>query len=618
MILLLHSLGISSRVLLRKQQLYLEYLAKAKDDPQTAFRFLSSLSQMELAEKVLLDGVEAVGAILRKCVNQEYDKMINKRDEQKCRILILGSRLLFGICDPYGVLKPGECFVRVTQERDGMPETITGLEVLVTRNPCLHPGDLRKIKAVNRPELAHLTDCIVFSTNGKRPAADTMSGGDLDGDTCEYNLELMLSLVNELSVFVCWDSDLIPSRLSESAEYPGAREAVSFSAITDDARIEYLARYTSASLGRVKKTYLGWARSNGPLSKECQELNRLFSLCVDGNKVKIPERLQDPPAAAEPCEQFILDLLHEDAIRRVKAVQLKRGTYEAVSKESFQAIKCDSRLVAEVEMAKNAYSWSKRNRVPFSEFLDYINLDRFTSEQRLWLLRELPVTAENPALVMNGLLQSAILSPCELQPHRLDYPGLRWKCVFSSDKDRLGNLFEALQQTFSLFHRKLFVFGIGERFSVAIYIPQKIEKDEDFQVDDSVRLFAFPHTHQRLSGHRRVVPTKMNYRLYYDQSAFELYQTHRKDTFIKLARAANDDSKYRNVEGSANKARARQETINTGMNSDWIVSINLGKFSGDLATHMGRVNREPVLAAVSYISLRSSEWKPRRVENLLR
>jgi hypothetical protein len=33
-------------------------------------------------------------------------------------------------------------------------------------------------------------DCIVFSTRGKRPAADLMSGGDLDGDTCRSSLLL--------------------------------------------------------------------------------------------------------------------------------------------------------------------------------------------------------------------------------------------------------------------------------------------------------------------------------------------------------------------------------------------------------------------------------------------
>jgi hypothetical protein len=112
--------------------------------------------------------------------------MLNKRDEQRCRILIPKSRLLFGVCDAWGVLREGECAVKITMDGDGQPRALDGMEILVTRNPCLHPGDLQKFKVVARVELAHLVDCIVFPTRGKRPAADLMSGGDLDGDTCTY------------------------------------------------------------------------------------------------------------------------------------------------------------------------------------------------------------------------------------------------------------------------------------------------------------------------------------------------------------------------------------------------------------------------------------------------
>lgn len=111
--------------------------------------------------------------------------MLNKRDEQRCRILIPNSRLLFGVCDAWGVLKEGECAVRVTMDGDGQPRALTGMEILVTRNPCLHPGDLQKFRVVAKEELGHLIDCIVFPTCGKRPSADLMSGGDLDGDTCK-------------------------------------------------------------------------------------------------------------------------------------------------------------------------------------------------------------------------------------------------------------------------------------------------------------------------------------------------------------------------------------------------------------------------------------------------
>ena len=185
-VLLLHSLGISQEILLSKQQEHLALLSAALKDPQVSFRFLTSLNQLDLAEKVLKDGFETVKASVNRLVQQEYQRMTNKRDQQRCRIMIAKSRLLYGVCDSKELLKEGECFVTVTMEGDGQPRQLSGMEVLVTRNPCLHPGDLQKFKAVARPALAHLKDCIVFPTCGKRPSADMMSGGDLDGDTCKF------------------------------------------------------------------------------------------------------------------------------------------------------------------------------------------------------------------------------------------------------------------------------------------------------------------------------------------------------------------------------------------------------------------------------------------------
>ena len=60
--------------------------------------------------------------------------------------------------------------------------TLTNVDVLVVRNPCLYPGDCLKLRAVARRELAHLVDCVVFATRGKRAAPSMSSGGDL-GDT---------------------------------------------------------------------------------------------------------------------------------------------------------------------------------------------------------------------------------------------------------------------------------------------------------------------------------------------------------------------------------------------------------------------------------------------------
>jgi hypothetical protein len=188
---LLHALGISTETLLRKQQQHLDFLSHVSSgDSGAAFRFLSYCDRIDLVEKLLLEGIGSVCSTLGGLVRKEYEKMLNKRCEQRCRILIPKSRLLFGVCDPTSKTgqpskpKEGECFLRITHDGDGVARTIVNTEVMVTRNPCLHPGDLQKFKAVDVPEFFDLVDCIVFSTRGKRPSADLMSGGDLDGDKC--------------------------------------------------------------------------------------------------------------------------------------------------------------------------------------------------------------------------------------------------------------------------------------------------------------------------------------------------------------------------------------------------------------------------------------------------
>ena len=48
--------------------------------------------------------------------------------------------------------------------------------VVVTRNPCLHPGDVRQLEAVDVPGLCHLVDCVVFPRQGSRPHPNEMAG----------------------------------------------------------------------------------------------------------------------------------------------------------------------------------------------------------------------------------------------------------------------------------------------------------------------------------------------------------------------------------------------------------------------------------------------------------
>ncbi|KAL4784135.1 RNA dependent RNA polymerase-domain-containing protein [Aspergillus varians] len=589
-VLLLSALGISTDVLLKKQEAHFRRLRECLTDPSRAFNFLCSLDRVDLAEKVVLHGIEQVSAPLRGLVAAEYKKMINKREAQKCRILVPESRLLFGVCDPREILEEGECFIRVTDDSNGgFPITISGCEVLVTRNPCLHPGDLRKLRAVDRPQLSHLKDCVVFSVKGDRPAADQMSGGDLDGDT----------------FFVCWDSDLIPSTLSEAAQYPPGRPPVTFDKITVDDRIDYFARSTSISLGRVKSLFLDWAirKEDGALSSECQELNRLHSLSVDGNRIKIDDRFTKlPPLKDEVKDSFVLNILHREAEKESQQRVAARSSWESFdSREVIETILCQPRSCSEFHMMRLVYEWCRRTReAEFGELLPYFNLDALTVEQQHWLLQELPATTGLPELVMNALVSSDILQPYELRPFHFDHPGMRWKRIFSTE-NRLANLFEALEKSFPQFHRKLLVLRIHERFSIAVYIPQPLIMDEEALVGTSVRVFAFPHTQHQGNASERIHITSGEYRLHFNHTTLQLYNRQRGNTFIWIGRPGNNDSSFRRVKGTANRARQRHQTLVEGVNHDWVASIALDRFSQNIRTQIGAVRRQGIAAAELYV-----------------
>ena len=103
------------------------------------------------------------------------------------------GRNMFGVVDEYAVLEYGEVFVQysvVQQDRIKEGERKTTFHVLtgpvvLTKNPCHHPGDLRIFQAVVRPELYTMVDVIVFPQKGPRPHSNEISGSDLDGNEKE-------------------------------------------------------------------------------------------------------------------------------------------------------------------------------------------------------------------------------------------------------------------------------------------------------------------------------------------------------------------------------------------------------------------------------------------------
>ena len=400
---------------------------------------------------------------------------------------------------------------------------------------------------------------------------------------------------------MCWDRDLVPSKLSEAARYQGAKEPVTLKPITDDDRLQYFARYSNASLGQVRNLYLDWARVKGPMSGECQELNHLFSMSVDGNRITVPERLKDPPKSENDI--FILDTLHKAASNFVATYQSQSQHWDGFTFDAMQLLLSREEFaLKEFELVKLTYRWCLRNQARLVDFLEYFDFNRLSDEERAWVLSQLPSSIELPSLVVNGLLSSNIVSSSEISPYRLDSPRLHWKCTFDSAQDRMALFLETTRCLLEDFHKKLIILQVDERLTLGIYVPKKIQRARDCEVDDTVRLFAFPQSLESKQSHRCVVPTKKTYRLYCDERSFQLYQGRRGNTWIQIKRPGSDNATYRSLQNQGDRRRQRQETVDVGINSDFVTSVALDKFSRGLQTHIGRVRGNPVLAAVGTLS----------------
>lgn len=179
---------------------------------------------------------------------------------------------------------------------------------------------------------------------------------------------------------------------------------------------------------------------------------------------------------------------------------------------------------SEFEIIQMTLRWCQKYNSQLSEFLPFFNFDLLTDEEKAWVLSNLPVSAQTPSLVMNGLLQSELVEPAELLNFQLHHPFLHWKRNFTSSTDRLETFLSSVSRSLELCSKKFIIIRVEERLTLAIYIPQKLEKGRECQVDSAVRVFALPRSQGSTSSRYRVVPTKVNYPLYFDVSTFQLYE----------------------------------------------------------------------------------------------
>jgi RNA-dependent RNA polymerase len=223
--------------------------------------------------------------IFRQIVDCVIHHRINElRLKARIKIPMNCGRTVFGVLDETNTLNYGEVFVRLSHiDEDGMPEDecfILKDEIMVTKFPCLHPGDVRKFEAVDIPELHHIKDCIVFPAKGQRPHPNEMAGSDLDGD--EYA--------------IVWNSDLIfKGENHEAMLFPTSKaKELPKDAEVGDILDFYCDYIISNNIGLLANAHLANAdlEEEGILSDKCMSLAKKSAIALDFAKTGTVEAIE--------------------------------------------------------------------------------------------------------------------------------------------------------------------------------------------------------------------------------------------------------------------------------------------------------------------------------------
>ncbi|KAK0201149.1 RNA dependent RNA polymerase-domain-containing protein [Desarmillaria ectypa] len=308
---LLSHLGVPDEVFVRMMTVQIENIKNIErhihrlDDSKHEARKLYKSSELPILQ--MLKAGFAREHLLRnvlKCIECQLLQDLKYR----ARIQVNDGAFLMGIADEYrhglllrlvwwcsltyncSVLKPGEIYCAV-HPPGGKRRVITG-QCTIFRNPCLHPGDIQLVTAVDHeifsPEFWEgrpPTNVVVFSTQrGERNLPNKLSGGDLDGDffTVLWDPELQIEDPED-------PMDYTPV---DPIEIPEEQDSVDVEDIC-----EFFVEFMKSDvLGLVSHIHEAKSDELDPSHPHCLELAQLASNAVDFTKtgvpVKIPLHLQ--------------------------------------------------------------------------------------------------------------------------------------------------------------------------------------------------------------------------------------------------------------------------------------------------------------------------------------
>ncbi|XP_038721190.1 RNA-dependent RNA polymerase 1-like [Tripterygium wilfordii] len=295
LITLLSTLGVPDAVFERKQRDAVAQLDAILTDPLRAMEALELMHPGEttniLKEMLLCDYKPDSEPFLSMMLQTfRASKLLDLRI--KTRIFVQNGRSMMGCLDETRTLEYGQVFVQFSGANHGQLHSSSHMSggnrqeqrfivqgnVFVAKNPCLHPGDVRVLRAVDVPALYHMVDCVVFPQKGSRPHPNECSGSDLDGDI----------------YFVCWDRELIPPHQIPPMDYNSEPSMLLDHDVTIEEVEEYFTNYiVNDSLGIIANAHTVFADKEPlkAMSEPCLELAQKFSIAVDFPKTGVPTEI---------------------------------------------------------------------------------------------------------------------------------------------------------------------------------------------------------------------------------------------------------------------------------------------------------------------------------------
>ncbi|CAK1358806.1 unnamed protein product [Cercospora beticola] len=349
LILVLSALGVPDEAFLNKLRLMLRDLQEAMESEQKALELLQKhidFNQMTIALACMIfDGFMATKDPFVVTSLRLWRSWNLKYLKEKARIFIDEGTFLLGCTDESATLKGHyistqdatgtlndnvhdesklpEIFLQIPDtERPGSYRVIEGI-IGLARNPSLHPGDFRIVKAVDNPALRHLKNCIVLPQTGDRDVANMCSGGDLDGD----------------DFIAIWDKELIPPEWNhEPMDYTSPDPVLAEGPVTVDNMTSFFVQHIKNDiLSRIACAHRYWADRlpDGIKEQKCLDLAQLHSKAVDYPKTGVPAtmpaelRVRDWPHWCEPKNKARGKVYHSNRVLGKLYDEVKREPFHA-------------------------------------------------------------------------------------------------------------------------------------------------------------------------------------------------------------------------------------------------------------------------------------------------